>query len=258
MHPISKENIVTFQPLRSELTHRAQNPRNAPKPSRSGWPTWWIELFVIVAAGSVFALLADEVWEKEVFRWDAPIMLAIHQFRTPWLDTLMLWVSDFGLPRGLIVITICLWMWYQHHRKTALTIALSYGGSFLIAPVVKLIFTRQRPAVFEPLRQLTDYSFPSGHTLGAITLYGLLAYLCWQHRHYIWACLSLLPAILIPLSRVYLGVHYPSDILGAMALGVAWISAVHLVCRLLATYTQNFNLAYTINRLNLKIPPKVT
>jgi membrane-associated phospholipid phosphatase len=96
----------------------------------------------------------------------------------------------------------------------------------LLNSLLKLLFARPRPNVFPPLMAETSYSFPSGHTMSAVAVYGLLALLLWQRGQYAWALLPGLWVPLVALSRVYLGVHYPSDVLASLALGTIWLVIV--------------------------------
>lgn len=79
-----------------------------------------------------------------------------------------------------------------------------------------------------PLVTVHSYSFPSGHTITAVALYGFIAYLFWMQSHRMLAMFTSIWAGLIAFSRIYLGVHYPSDVLGAIAVGGIWLQLVLL------------------------------
>jgi len=80
--------------------------------------------------------------------------------------------------------------------------------------------------VFPPLTTETSYSFPSGHAMAAVAVYGVLALLLWQRGKRGWAVLAGAWVPLVAISRVYLGVHYPSDVLASLALGTIWLIIV--------------------------------
>lgn len=109
------------------------------------------------------------------------------------------------------------------------TLALASGGGSLLNLLVKQIFHRERPVFENPLVYLESYSFPSGHTMGATIFYGLLTVFLfhsvsrWRWRVLAVVIVTLLIA-LIGVSRIYLGAHFLSDVLGAMAIGLAWLS----------------------------------
>jgi undecaprenyl-diphosphatase len=175
--------------------------------------------------------LAEDVWLKEGFSWDAPLMRAIHRLSTPWLDAIMKGITFTASSAAVVLAAgIALWLWHgQRKRLEALAVIVTLTGSVAINTILKLVFARPRPDIFPPLTVEHSYSFPSGHTSTAIALYGLIAVLLWRAHHRGWALLSGLWVLLVALSRVYLGVHYPSDVLGSLALGVLWIFAVTFV-----------------------------
>ncbi len=193
---------------------------------------WIVGLVVIAVAIGLAAWLAEDIWEQEAYLWDSSIMLAVHTVSARWLDYFMLAVTYIGSPGGIVVAAVvAFWLWRRGQIKWAVALLVSYGGAALLSAVLKLTFMRPRPTVFPALLAPRDPSFPSGHTLTSIALYGFIAWLLWQHRRRVWAVLAVLFALLVAFSRVYLGVHYPSDILGALLVGIAWLGVVILGCR---------------------------
>jgi undecaprenyl-diphosphatase len=108
-------------------------------------------------------------------------------------------------------------------------IVLAVGGGSLLNILLKHFFHRQRPVLENPLVTLSSFGFPSGHTMGATLFYGVLALFvaqsvrAWQLRVVAWS-LAALAILLIGLSRIYLGAHYLTDVLGAFAVGLAWLA----------------------------------
>ncbi|HMN30850.1 MAG TPA: phosphatase PAP2 family protein [Caldilineaceae bacterium] len=194
---------------------------------RASWRIWLIGLIVVGGATTLFLSLADEVLERDSFRWDAPLMLAVHRLSTPWLDQLLIAITWIGHPGEYLITAICvIWLWRQRLPAASVALVVCMVGAGLLNIWLKLLFARPRPSIFPPVIIDTSYSFPSGHTMGAVALYGFLAYLLWQHKRRVWAVVALLFALLIAFSRIYLGVHYPSDILGALAISVLWLAMV--------------------------------
>jgi len=119
-------------------------------------------------------------------------------------------------------------LWFAARRSQAFALVLTMAGAIAWENGLKLIFHRLRPESFFGLSPPT-YSFPSGHSLFAACLYGALAAIAARHvssaalRTCIWAA-ALLMALGIGLSRVYLGLHYPSDVLGGYLAGGAWLA----------------------------------
>lgn len=195
---------------------------------RESWFIWLLGLVFIGGTTGIFLELAGDVWAKEAFPWDAPLMLAIHQFSWPWLDTLMIIITKIGYPGALVIAPAgAIWLWWrQRQRVAAVALVVSIVGSALLSSSLKVLFARPRPAVFPPLTPETTYSFPSGHALAAVALFGFAAYLLWQQRQQTWALASVLFALLVAFSRIYLGVHYPSDVLGSLSLGLLWLAVI--------------------------------
>lgn len=175
----------------------------------------------------VFLNLAKNVWLQQTFAWDLPIILALHSVSCPWLDTLMLIISESADTLAvLFVLALAVWFWIRKRRVLAVTLPASFGGAGAINTLLKLIFARPRPIVFTPLVSETDYSFPSGHVAAAMAFYGLLAILLWRRQHEGWAVVCGLWVVAVGISRIYLGVHYPSDVVASFVFGLIWLSAV--------------------------------
>lgn len=177
-----------------------------------------------------FLLLARAVAAGELADADLAILAAVHRWTAPWLTLLLRLVtySASGAASTVIVPLISLWLWRRTGRlEQALLLAASVGLSAGAGGLLKLVFMRPRPSFFAPLTAATGYSFPSGHTLNAVVLAGLLGLLAAQGRsrraRVVIAVLVACSVGLVGLSRVYLGVHYPSDVLGSVLFGVAWL-----------------------------------
>lgn len=191
-------------------------------------------VFVLIV---VFAKLAEDVWFREGFSWDAPIILAIHNFSNPTLDTFMRFVTQTG-EAGAIAIAILLagWFVWKHRRVEALSVLIAFGGAVGINSLLKLLFARPRPHLFPPLVVESGFSFPSGHVTASVAAYGLLAILLWQNKHHVWALLSGAWVFMVAISRIYLGVHYPSDTIAAISYTSLWLIVVFYVQ---STYLQS-------------------
>jgi len=194
-----------------------------------------LALFVgVLAPLLVFGFLAEDVWTREGFAWDLPLLRAVHAWSTPPLDTTMLFFTRVGAPLPMIafVALALLALLLRGRRGAALFFALAVGGAAGLNVVAKLVFQRARPALWPSLVTETDYSFPSGHALGSLAVVAALVFLTWRTRGR-WPTLALgaLFAAAVGLSRVYLGVHYPSDILAGWCASLAWVAGVWLLLR---------------------------
>ncbi|MBX3051015.1 MAG: phosphatase PAP2 family protein [Caldilineaceae bacterium] len=200
---------------------------------RKIWPAlraWLPALLLVIAASAIFIDLAGDVWLREGFAWDVPLILAIHAYSAPWLDAVMIAITQLGMyGAGLAALGVSLWMWRRHDRMHVWALWASFGGAVVINTALKILFARPRPTIFPPLMVEHSYSFPSGHTIAATALYGFLTLLLWHNRQRFYAVLVALTIPLVALSRVYLGVHYPSDVLGALAVGIVWLALVWVI-----------------------------
>jgi membrane-associated phospholipid phosphatase len=184
-------------------------------------------LGILLALLAVFVELSADIWFKEGLPWDTTIILAVHSIERPWLDMVMLAVTTTGGSLLFIsVAAIATWLFMKQRVLDMLTILISYGGAGVISDLLKLVFARPRPDLFPPIVNAAGYSFPSGHTASAMAVFGLLALFLWRQKRFALAVLSGFWVMAVGFSRVYLGVHYPSDVLGALAVGALWVFAV--------------------------------
>jgi membrane-associated phospholipid phosphatase len=187
---------------------------------------WLLEL--VLAATLVYTLdeLSGDVWVGERFAFDRPVMDALHGLASPWLTVAMQLITASASGQVAIGLALGLgirWWWQAGRRAEAITLLVTLAGSAALGQALKLLFARPRPHLFPWLTAAEGWSFPSGHTLTATVLGGLLAWLVGQRlgswrRVALWASAELW-VVLVGLSRVYLGVHYPSDVLASLAVG---------------------------------------
>ena len=172
-----------------------------------------------------FAALVGEVHEKKVFPFDAPILTMLHAVATPTLDHLFVLMTRLGYSWGVVpldVIFLLLFVLLRRFRD-ALFFGIAVIGSGVLNIVAKNHFARMRPDLWLSITPETTYSFPSGHAMGSATLGVAVILLCWPTR-WRWpvTIVSLIFVLLVGVSRVYLGVHYPSDILAGWTAAIAW------------------------------------
>ena len=173
-----------------------------------------------------FASLVGELHEKDVFAFDAPALNGLHAAATPALDRFFILMSQLGylwgvVPVDLIVVLSLAWL---RRFRDGLFFGIAVGGSAVLNIVAKNHYARLRPDLWLSLRPETTYSFPSGHAMASATLGMALVMLCWPTR-WRWAVtgVSLVFVLLVGISRVYLGVHFPSDILAGWCAAIAWV-----------------------------------
>jgi undecaprenyl-diphosphatase len=176
----------------------------------------------------IVAQLSEEVLEKETFTFDKSCLLWLHQWANPTLDKIMLTITKLGNPNMVIMIffitlSVLLRKKYYQEAKTFFVACL---GALILNNGLKLFFSKPRPQLWNHLISESFFSFPSGHALGSMVLYGFIAYLLSSHypkfSRLIYS-LAIIIIILIGLIRLYLGVHWPTDIIAGYGVGFLWL-----------------------------------
>jgi undecaprenyl-diphosphatase len=172
-----------------------------------------------------FAEIADEVREAEAFPFDDPILLFAHEMAREGFDKTFLLFSKLGYQWGVVPFDVLLVgaLAVRRHAREGLFAGIALGGSALLNLATKQLFARDRPSLWESIAPETTYSFPSGHAMGSMTLAWVCVLLAWR-TPWRWpvALVAFAFTAIVGLSRVYLGVHYPSDILAGWAAASVW------------------------------------
>jgi membrane-associated phospholipid phosphatase len=192
----------------------------------------------------VLAQLSDEVLEQEAFAFDRTVLLGIHQFANPTLDRLMLMITNLGDPHTVVAIAISAFsiLWWRRYYQEAKIFVIDCLGGVILSYGLKLVFSKPRPNLWQSAIEETSFSYPSGHALGSTILYGFLAYILAtrypQFASLIYASAVLLIAA-IGLSRLYLGVHWPTDIIAGYSIGFLWVMFCTTMLKLQKLNNQN-------------------
>jgi undecaprenyl-diphosphatase len=194
-----------------------------------------------VCCAAAFLELASDVAERDTERLDAAVLLWIAARRSPLLTEFFLGMTALGAwpVLGLLTFGIVVASGLAGRRRPALALAVAMLGVPLLSRILKTIYARARPNLVEHLDKVSSASFPSGHTLGSVVFCSTLALLVYEHiarrslRLFV-VGFSLCIGALVAASRVYLGVHYPTDVMGGALIGVTWALCVVAVERWLA------------------------
>jgi membrane-associated phospholipid phosphatase len=165
---------------------------------------------------------ATQAFDLAVMRW-----MGAHQSKT------LSYAADqlTHLGTGIVVLTVvgvtALLLWNTAHKHSARLLLAAVAGNIILNNVLKLLFDRPRPDVFVWQTTALSSSFPSGHAMSATVCYGTVAYLAARLQKHHWARVLTLGSaailiLLICMTRLYLGVHYPSDVIAGMLVGLAW------------------------------------
>lgn len=213
--------------------------RSYPPPPRLHWPAGLPLLAFCVLVFGVLAL--DLLNQGVVTRSDAAMSTWFREHLPAGLTQMLLAVTHLHSTAGIILLALVAAMVLARYRQASWigALVLCVPGGLVLNALVKQAFQRARPSFDSPLVSLTSYSFPSGHTAGATVWWGFFLVLLysWQ-RGLRWratgTALAVTMIMLTALSRVYLGVHYPSDVLAAIAEGVGWLA----ICFMAISLTQ--------------------
>ncbi len=188
------------------------------------------DLAAALAALLLFVWLAVEVRRGATLGFDLEVRNTVHAWASERLTWIMLAITQIGSSPFLIVLGgLIVWrLTRAGRRRAALLLIVASLGAEALDQALKLVFHRARPEAFFGLADPSTYSFPSGHATTACCFYGALAAIAGARfgapaaRLAVWAGAATLAAA-IGLSRIYLGVHYPSDVLGGYVAAVMWL-----------------------------------
>jgi undecaprenyl-diphosphatase len=185
----------------------------------------------------LFAWLSEEVFEGELQRFDFGVRMKVHEFFSPQLTKFMqgmTFLGSIGFLTALFSILVAVWL-AKGMKRPAAWLMIAVGGSVILDVSLKFSFHRARPEPFVGTVPLT-YSFPSGHALSSFCFYGVLAGLLCARiqsraiRIFVWTASAAL-VLAIGLSRIYLGVHYPTDVIAGYIAAAAWVSTLLFAVR---------------------------
>ena len=209
----------------------------APKPLPVIETVTLISLGVAVLSLFLFAWIAENVSHDRTANFDHYVRMRIHEYASPGLTKAMIATSFLG-GDGLTIAAILAFVvfLYFHWRRATMWLVVTILGALVLDLTLKYAFHRARPTPFFVDLPRT-YSFPSGHALFSFCFYGVLAGLLMGRvqsqlmRNIIWTVAAILVAA-IGFSRIYLGVHYPSDVIAGYLAASLWVSTLMALDRL--------------------------
>lgn len=180
-----------------------------------------------------FSFMALLVNKNSLVQFDRVIISFIQGLESSALTSIMKIFTFIGSTIFILVLTcVVLYLLYKvfNHRAELILFITAIIGANILFLALKLFFRRARPDLHR-LIEISGYSFPSGHATIAMTVYGMITFLFWRHiptklGRTLLIILSTIMILLIGISRIYLGVHYPSDVIAGYFTGVFWISSL--------------------------------
>jgi len=197
------------------------------------WRSLLVLLIGVFLPLQIFGELAEDVWQHQGgFPWDVRILLFINGTSSPKLDVFATTLTQFGVFWGVfpVATAICLILLIQRKWRPLAYLIPTLFGSIIINRTAKALLQRVRPHLWHSPAPELDYGFPSGHAMSSMTLVAALVILAWGSRWF-WSVVIVgtIFVIAIAWTRLYLGVHYPSDILAGWMASIAWAVGVSLL-----------------------------
>lgn len=186
----------------------------------------------MISVGSLigFSFMAFVISRNDILSFDSAIIAYIQGLETSSLTAIMKFFTFIGSTKAIVVISVITLLFLYivlKHRSELVLFTIVIAGSPILNGILKTFFHRARPDLHR-LIEIGGYSFPSGHAMNAMTVYGILSFLLWRHiptrlGRTVLVIISSLFILMIGTSRIYLGVHYPSDIIGGYFASGFWL-----------------------------------
>jgi len=206
-----------------------------------------LALGVLTAGAWAFGAVADEVAEGDTAASDQRVANWLHGRATdPFTDVFQAftWTGNGGFLAVVVLVTAFL-LWRRRFVTDALFVVLAFAGAEVITFGMKQGFRRERPFFEDPLATASSFSFPSGHSLVSLAVYGSIALVIARRAPNRRAAATVVAAaavwiLAIGFSRLYLGVHFLTDVVAGYAAGAAWLALLYLALETRSRYTSRY------------------
>lgn len=194
-----------------------------------------IGIFALIATcAMLFVKIAEEVREQDTLVFDKWALTTINDHSTVFLDRFIPIATDVGGIVGIVVLVAvfgAIFLYRRVYRRLAI-LCIGVGGAVLLNLILKAVFMRERPDLWVQLIHETGYSFPSGHAMSSAGLGFSLVVALWSSRWRWWAVgFATVYILFVGFSRLYLGVHYPTDVAAGWLVSAVWVLSVWLLLR---------------------------
>ncbi len=190
-----------------------------------------LAFIVCIGLGVAFGYIAAAIGNESIVHFDTSVIGFVQGLEAPWLTTVMkivTWIGSGSVVAPIAVIGFIVLYFVLHYRQQAFLLVVVIAGSVIFNSVLKNYFKRERPEIHR-IMDANGFSFPSGHSMMAFALYAIIAYIAWRNvktvtSRVVLVLFTTFMIIMIGTSRIYLGVHYPSDIVGGFAASAIWVT----------------------------------
>ena len=195
-------------------------------------PPWWVLAYYGVLLGALFwfVQLAENVYDVEGFWFDSVVLTWLNTHQSALFTRVALMLDFVGISYflGVVLLVASVFVW-RRSKQSVVFLFLGFWGAVGVNLVTKGFFERVRPDLFEQLTPITNSSFPSGHAMGSCAFWLTMVFVV-RRLAPAWTWLAVVAGlvftVLVGLSRMYLQVHYPSDVLAGWALSTVWVLGV--------------------------------
>lgn len=196
-----------------------------------------VAFIICVISGTLFGYIASSIGDGSIDRFDTSIINFVQGMEASWLTAILKTFTWIGSGYVVVPVTLIafflLYFVYQRRGQAFLFVSV-IAGTVLSNELLKLYFKRERPEIYRII-DAGGLSFPSGHTMMAFSLYTIIAYVIWRHlksvgSRVLLTSFTIFMILMIAVSRIYLGVHYPSDIAGGV------VASLFLITIMITTF----------------------
>lgn len=207
-----------------------------------------IALGIIIGASALngFLEITEELNREQLDNFDESITSFIYEYRSDAMTSFVIFITDLGDVQTYIILIVAVAIWFLVDKKSIRWLIQSIivlTSTTLLNVFIKHAISRPRPDLAMRLVEAHSYSYPSGHSMVALAFYGFLIFLAYEKVEHKWVkvlAFIFLPLLIIAIgtSRVYLGVHYPSDVLAGYAAGLFWLVFVIFLIHIFRYYRE--------------------